>query len=90
MTTNSTRLAILSALAAAAIGSTAYAAQSGAAVSDQRKICLRDSVTGSRIERSTCKTVGEWRNQLSAEEFEKLRKLAKISTSSSLASASNP
>jgi predicted secreted protein len=88
--TNTKLFVTLASFATLAIGSAANAAQTEAAPFDQRKICLKDSITGSRIERTVCKTVAEWRAQLSAEEFETLRKLAGIATTLNLASASKP
>lgn len=88
--TNTKLFVTLASFATLAIGSTASAAQAAAEPSDQRTICLKDSVTGSRIDRMVCKTVAEWRTQLSADDFENLRKLAGIRTQPNLASASKP
>ena len=88
--TNTKLFVTLASFAALAIGSAAHATQTEAASNDQRTICLKDSITGSRIERSVCKTVAEWRAQLSADEFEQLRKLAGIPATTNFASATKP
>lgn len=48
---------------AAPAGTTATATATATAASPDQRVCVRDDVTGSRIQRTVCMTRGEWIRQ---------------------------
>ncbi len=43
-------------------------------LADNTKVCLKESLTGSRIATNVCRTLKEWEGQMSSEEMAALRR----------------